>query len=233
MKALILAGGYGKRLRPLTHNRPKPLVEIHGKPILFWQIDWLKKYGIKEVVLAVGYLKEKIIETVGSGRELGVKVSYVVEDEPLGTGGGLKNGESILRNEDKFLVLNGDIIAEFNIKRLVDAVSKDVVGSIALVPLPSPYGIVKFNPETMKIVEFAEKPLLREYWINAGVYCFTPEIFSYLPDRGDIERTAFPKLASEGRLKGVTYTDALWKSIDTVKDVEEAERLLEEAGLTS
>jgi len=230
LKALILAGGFGKRLRPYTTEKPKPLIEVAGKSILKWQIEWLKNYNVDEIVLAVGYLKEKIIEEIGSGRSLGVKVSYVVEEEPLGTGGGLKNGELILRNEKKFLVLNGDIIANFDLSRLINAVSKGVVGSISLVQLPSPYGIVKFDKNDGLIMEFIEKPIISEYWINAGVYCFTPEIFKYLPDKGDIERTAFPKLASEGKLKAVPYKEVLWKSIDTLKDIEEAERMLKGVG---
>lgn len=232
VKALILAGGFGKRLRPLTQERPKPLIEIKGKPILAWQFEWLRKSGIDEVILAVGYLKEKIIEEIGSGKRFGVKVGYVVEDEPLGTAGGLKNAEHVLKNEKHFFVLNGDIITNLDLKRLSDALTDDIVGAIAVVPLKSPYGIIRFNPETGKIMSFVEKPVLREYWINAGVYCLTPRIFEYLPEKGDIEQTAFPILAEKGLLRAVDYTDVLWKSIDTHKDVEEAEKLLSKYSIT-
>ena len=221
MKAVILAGGYGKRLRPLTIDKPKPLVEIAGKPILLWQIEWLKKYNIDEIVLLVGYLRDKIIEYIGSGRKFDVKVTYVVEDEPLGTGGALKNAELVLRNEEKFLVLNGDIITNLDPLKLLANVNENIVVSIAAVPLRSPYGILSID-EKGYIIRFEEKPIIENYWINAGVYAMTPKIFEYLPDKGDIERTTFPKLASEKRLIATKYTGVLWRSIDTYKDVEEA-----------
>ncbi|RLE56300.1 MAG: nucleotidyltransferase [Thermoprotei archaeon] len=226
MKAVVLCGGYGKRLRPLTLERPKPLIPISGKPILVHQFEWLKSYGINCIILCVGYLKEKIIEEIGNGEKYGIKVAYVVEPEPLGTGGALKNAEHLLKNEDSFLVLNGDIITNLDPRLLVEAIKEsDAIGAIAAVPLRSPYGILDID-EAGFIIKFREKPELVNYWINAGVYCFKPEIFEYLPARGDIEVTAFPKLAEEKKLKAVKYRNVMWKSIDTVKDIEEAEKLL-------
>jgi len=231
MKALILAGGLGKRLRPYTEDLPKPLVSVAGKPIMVHQIEWLKKHGVDEIILAVGYRKEKILDEIGSGRRYGVRVSYVVEEEPLGTAGAIKNAECILRNEDHFYVLNGDIITNINLSKLHARLRGKIIGALALVPLPSPYGIIKFNEESGQITDFIEKPLLRDYWINAGVYCFRPEIFEYLPDKGDIEKTAFPLLASQGKLIGVPFVDVLWKAIDTHKDLEETEKMLKRLGL--
>jgi len=231
MKALILAGGLGKRLRPYTEEIPKPLVPVGGKPILVHQIEWLKRYGVREIVLAVGYRKEKILNEVGSGRRLGVKVSYVVEEEPLGTAGAIKNAESILRNEEVFFVLNGDIITNINLDKLLEVLSHDILGALSLVPLPSPYGIIKYDNTTGKILQFVEKPTLEDYWINAGVYCFKPDIFDFLPEKGDIEKTSFPLLAKEGKLVAVPFRDVIWKAIDTHKDLEEAEKLLKAAGL--
>ncbi|MEM1775262.1 MAG: nucleotidyltransferase family protein, partial [Desulfurococcaceae archaeon] len=114
MLAAILAGGLGKRLRPYTDDLPKPMIQVADRPILEWQILWLKKYGIREIVLLVGYRKEKIIEYFGSGSKLGVKITYVVEDDPLGTGGAIKNAEHVLSKDEVFLVLNGDIITNLN-----------------------------------------------------------------------------------------------------------------------
>ncbi len=227
MKAVILAGGYGKRLRPLTEEVPKPLVEVAGKPIIIWQIEWLKKYGIRDFIILVGYLRHRIIERLGSGQSLGVRVAYVVEDEPLGTGGALKNAEHLLRGEEVFLVLNGDIITDLNPMRLVEELEKrrGAVGAIAAIPLRCPYGLLEITEEGL-VKGFREKPILREYWVNAGVYALRSEILDYLPRKGDIERTAFPKLASEGRLIAVKYLDVYWRSIDTFKDVEEASREL-------
>jgi NDP-sugar pyrophosphorylase family protein len=224
MKAVILAGGYGKRLRPLTEDRPKPMVEVCGRPLAEWQILWLKSLGITEVVFLLGYAKEKVIEYFGSGKKFGVNISYVVEDEPLGTGGAIKNAEHILKNEDVFIVVNGDIITNLNPLEMVQMIKKDnSVVAIALVYMRSPYGIVKLDGEY--IVEFVEKPTI-EYTINAGVYVMKPTIFEYLPEKGDIERTAFPLLASKRLLKGYVYKDVYWKSIDTIKDLEEASERL-------
>ncbi|MCC6045366.1 MAG: nucleotidyltransferase family protein [Ignisphaera sp.] len=224
MKAVILAGGLGKRLRPLTEDRPKILVEVCKKPILEWHIYWLSKYGFKDFVLLLGHAKEKVLEEVGSGKKYGINVAYVVEDEPLGTGGAIKNAEGVLRNEEWFLVINGDVITDLNPLLLLETLkNSDAIASIALVYMRSPYGIVKLVEGYVK--EFLEKPIL-EYTINAGIYVMKPQIFNYLPEKGDIEVTAFPQLAKEGKLKGYIFKDAMWKSIDTIKDLEECENML-------
>jgi len=228
IKALILAGGLGERLRPYTEKIPKPLIEVAGRPILFWQIDWLKKNGVKNIVLAVGYLGEKIEEAVGKGEEFGVNIEYSYERKKLGTGGAIKNASEYLANTEKFLVINGDIITNLNVGKIIDSVSDGIIGAIALVPLPSPYGIVEFSEQTGLIKRFVEKPLIRDYWINAGVYCLTPKVLEYLPEEGDIEKTAFPRLAEEGKLKAVRFEDVLWKSVDTHKDIKQATKLIEE-----
>jgi NDP-sugar pyrophosphorylase family protein len=223
VKAAILAGGFGKRLRPLTDDRPKPLIDIAGKPIILWQIEWLKKHGIRDLVVLVGYKRNMIIDELGSGARYGVKISYVVEEEPLGTGGALKNAEHILSKEEYFLLINGDIITNLRPMDLVDLLMrrKSTIASIAVVPLRSPFGIVRVRDDG-GVDSFIEKPVIPEYMINAGVYAMRPEIFSYLPEKGDIERTCFPKLASEGRMVAKIYDSSIyWRSIDTIKDIEE------------
>ncbi|MCS7109014.1 MAG: nucleotidyltransferase family protein [Sulfolobales archaeon] len=227
MKAAIIAGGFGKRLRPLTNDRPKPLVEVGGKAVIEWQIGWLRKYGVSTFVLLTGYLREVLIDYLGSGSKFGIKVTYVVEDEPLGTGGALKNAENVL-NDSVFIAVNGDVITNLDVSELVrELVSSDALATIALVPLKSPYGIVRLGRGGC-VESFVEKPVLKEYLINAGVYALKPEAFKHIPERGDLERVTFPKLASEGLLKGVVFEGCYWKSIDTIKDVEEASKDLEQ-----
>ena len=232
LKAAILAGGMGKRLRPLTLEKPKPLVEVAGKPIIEWQITWLKKYGVDEIVLLVGYMKEKLIGYLGSGSRLGVKITYVVEDEPLGTAGAIKNAESVLKREDLFFVINGDIITNLNPLKMIEIIEQnlDIIAVIAAVPLRSPYGILEID-ERGFIRKFIEKPYLEEYWINAGVYVMKPEIIQYLVEKGDIERTTFPKLAEENKIMTYRYRNVFWRSIDTYKDVEEVSKEIEKQGL--
>jgi NDP-sugar pyrophosphorylase family protein len=222
MKAVILAGGYGKRLRPLTTEKPKPLIEIAKKPILAIQFEWLKNYSINEAILCVGFLKEKIIEYVGNGKRFGIRVGYAVEEEPLGTGGALLNSELLLRGDDRFIVLNGDVITDLDLSKLMGHPDKSL-GVIALVPLRSPYGVVMINDKD-EIKEFKEKPVLKDFWINAGVYCLNHDVFEYLPEKGDIETTAFPKLAEEKKLGAAKYPNCFWRAIDVQKDIEEAER---------
>ncbi|MCG3109758.1 Bifunctional protein GlmU [Metallosphaera sp. J1] len=212
MKALILAGGFGKRLRPFTDDKPKPLLEIAGKPILEWQILWLKKYGIREFVILTGYKKEALIDWASTNSDrLEVNFVYSVENEPMGTGGAIRKVRHFI-NED-FLVVNGDILTNLDVNMLSSM-------SIALVPLKSPYGIVEVNGE--KVARFVEKPTLYDHWINAGVYRLSPSVFDYLPEKGDIERTTFPKLAEMGLLRAVKFEKVYWRSIDSVKDMEEA-----------
>jgi len=226
VKAAIIAGGFGKRLRPLTDNRPKPLIEVGSKAIIEWQIEWLRRYGVNVVVVLAGYLRERLIEFLGSGGRYGIRVTYVIEDEPLGTGGALKNAEHVL-SDDVFIAVNGDVITNIDLSRLVSELrGSKALAAIALVPLKSPYGIVRLGSGGY-VESFAEKPLLREYLINAGVYAMRPEVFNYIPEKGDLERVTFPKLASEGLLKGVVFEGCYWRSIDTVKDVEEAAKELE------
>jgi len=225
MKAAIIAGGFGKRLRPLTLEKPKPLVEVAGKPIIQWQIEWFKRYGVGTIVVLTGYLREKIIEFLGSGQKLGVNVVYVVEDEPLGTAGAIKNAEGVL-SDSVFLAVNGDIITNIPLDKLVnDLIKSDALASIALVPLRSPYGIVEVDSEG-NVKSFKEKPLIEKYLINAGVYAMKPQILQYLPRKGDLERSVFPQLAKEGLLRGVIFKDVYWRAIDTVKDVEEVSKEL-------
>jgi mannose-1-phosphate guanylyltransferase len=221
MQAVVLAGGFGKRLAPLTSEVPKPLLSVGGKPILVRQIEWLRGFGIRDVVLAVGYLRHKIFEALGDGRRFGVRIFYSVEEEPLGTGGAIKNAEPFI-TDDIFIVLNGDVLTNLSLDKLVEALG-DVDGAIALVPLRSPYGIVEFDANG-HVTHFREKPLLEGFYINAGVYALRRKILSELPDRGNIEETLFPRLAQQRRLKAVVYRDVFWKSVDSLKDLEEVDR---------
>ncbi|MDE1824410.1 MAG: nucleotidyltransferase family protein [Candidatus Micrarchaeota archaeon] len=218
MKAVLLAGGFGKRLRPLTDKVPKPLVKVGGRPILEWQILWLRSFGVKSFVILASYLSEKIMEHVDSRKEgWGISAEYSVEDEPLGTGGAIKNAEEFLRNEKAFYVLNGDNITNVDIRRLE---LKDGIASIALAPLRSTYGVVSVD-DRGKITKFDEKPIIKDYWMNAGVYIMSNKVLDYLPGNGAVEKTAFVELSGKGMLRGVKFSDCYFHGVDSVKDVEE------------
>ncbi len=226
MKAVVLAGGYGKRLRPLTETLPKPLLPVGDKGIIEWQLAWLKHYGIEEVVVCAGYLKEKLMEKLGDGSRYGVKISYSIEEKPLGTGGALKNAETLLKGHEEFIMLNGDVLTDLNPLELLEDLDEECIGSMALVHLPSPFGVVDFDSKSRKIKSFIEKPRIKEYWINAGVYALRSKILDHLPEKGDIERVTFPILAQRGLLKAHPYESCIWLSIDSHKDLEEASKII-------
>jgi len=216
-----LAGGFGKRLRPYTDSIPKSLIQVAGRPIIEWQLEWLKSHGIDEFIVCAGYLREKVMQEIGSGSKLGVKVGYAVEDEPLGTGGALRNAIHLLSGQENFIVVNGDVLTDLDPSRLLVSLREGAIGCVAVTPLPSPFGIVRFDTLSNQVTQFEEKPKLREYWINAGVYAFAPQVSGYLPSRGDIEKTTFPDLARAGKLRAILYEEIRWISIDSHKDLEE------------
>jgi len=221
MQAVILAGGFGKRLAPLTSETPKPLLPVGGKPILVRQIEWLKSFGIGDIILAVGYLRHKVFEALGDGKRYGVRIFYSVEEEPLGTGGAIRNA-SLFINSDVFVVVNGDVLTNLPVDVLAESLG-EADGAIALVPLRSPYGVVEFD-EKGYVVRFREKPLLDGFFINAGVYVLRRRVLEELPERSNIEETLFPKLAKERRLRAVVFKDVFWRSVDSLKDLEEVDK---------
>jgi mannose-1-phosphate guanylyltransferase len=224
MKTVILAGGFGKRLKPLTDTRPKPMIEVLNVPIIEWQVRWLRKFGIKDFVMCVGYMKEQIIDHIGNGAKFDSRIDYSFEEKALGTGGALLNAKQLISNQGSFFVLNGDILTELDPNRLNIANSN----VLAVVPLRSPFGMVELDVNST-VRGFIEKPEIPDRWINAGLYRFTQEIFRYLPQEGNIEVTALPALAKEGRLQAVRYKDIFWRSIDSHKDIEEASKEMKEA----
>jgi len=226
MQAIILAGGKGERLRPYTQDRPKPMVEILGIPILGYQIQWLQAQGITDIVIACGYRHEVIQEFFDDGRKWGVRIRYSVETEPLGRGGALKQAFQLLDDgEDLCLATNGDVVTNLRLQPLLDAHrSSGALATVVLAPFVSPYGIVEVDDQD-RIIAFVEKPEL-PYWFNAGIYVLSKEIYPYLPDQGDHEDTTFPQLARE-RLLGAFKSRAYWRAVDTVKDLSEVSRELE------
>ncbi len=225
MKAVILAGGFGKRLRPLTESIPKPLVEIGGKTILERQIEWLGNNDIKEIILCIGFLKDKIIEYINNEKRNTISLKYVIEKEPLGTGGALLNSKELLKGEEEFIVMNGDIITDLDPSELKKKMNKNI-GVLSLIPLRSQYGIVDVD-NNGRITQFKEKPIISEYWVNAGVYMLNKEIFNYLDEKSSIEKDAFPELVNENRLAAVKFREQFWRSIEVVKDIEEVEQQLQ------
>lgn len=223
--AIILAGGKGERLRPFTNDRPKVMVELDGKPILAWQIEWLKSFGITKFVLTVSYKHEVVEEYFGDGSKFGIEVGYSIEETPLGRGGGIKKafGNSLISGESDMVVCNGDIITKLNLSRMIsEHLTNQALVTLLLVPYISRWGVVKVDEEN-HITGFEEKPKL-PYWINGGIYLFNRKVEPLLPEVGDHEKETFPKIPKE---KFLGFKDeGFWRAVDVVKDKSEAENFL-------
>ncbi|MDT0441998.1 MULTISPECIES: nucleotidyltransferase family protein [unclassified Streptomyces] len=225
-QAVVLAGGQGSRLRPYTDDRPKPMVEIPGTgvPIIGHQLNWLAAEGITDAVISCGHLAEVLQEWLASV-ELPLHVTTVVESEPLGRGGGLKHAAAALpRPAEPWFATNGDIWTRFSLHEMAAFhAERDALATLALARPRIPWGAVDTD-EFGHVLDFIEAPP-SPYLINAGVYVFAAEFTKLLPDRGDHERTTFPRLARERRLAGFPLPQrAYWRAIDTAKDLAQAAR---------
>lgn len=212
MKAIILAGGRGKRLRPITDYVPKPLVPIRNIPIIEWQIKYLKKFGIDEIIVCTGY-KQETIENHLDVKKTGIKINFSVEKSPLGTGGAIKKAGKMI-NEKSFFVINGDTITNIDLNELAKKPN-----SIASIELRTNFGILETKDG--KITKFREKKEIIDLWMNAGIYHLEKGILKDLPNKGDIEKTVFPDYAKKGKLNIVKFKNVKWYSIDSFKDMEE------------
>ncbi len=212
MKAIILAGGRGKRLRPITDYVPKPLVAIKNIPIIEWQIKYLKKYGVNEVIICTGY-ETKMIENYLGMKNTGVKIKFSIEKSPLGTGGAIKKAGKMIHDKS-FFVINGDVITNIDLRKLAKKPN-----SIASLELRTKFGILETNGN--KISKFKEKKVILDLWMNAGIYHLQKEILKDLPNKGDIEKTLFPDYAKKGKLNTIKFKKIKWHSIDSFKDIED------------
>ncbi len=212
MKAIILAGGIGKRLKPITDYVPKSLVPIKNIPIIEWQIKYLKKFGVSEVIICSGY-KTEMIENYLNVKNVGVKIKFSIEKYPLGTGGAIKKAGKMIKDKS-FFVINGDTITNIDLKKL-----STKPNAIAAIELRTKFGILETNDE--KIVNFQEKKEIQNVWMNAGIYHLQRDTLKELPHKGDIEKTLFPDYAKKGKLNIVKFKNVKWYSIDSFKDMED------------
>jgi mannose-1-phosphate guanylyltransferase len=220
MKALLLAGGLGTRLRPLTDNLPKPMAPVVNRPWLEHLITHLHEQGIEEFVVAARYCSDVIRAHFGDGRQFGVRIEYAVEPFPLGTAGAIKNAERWLK--ERFLVVNADIVHLPQLVPLLEFHRRH--GGVATIVLtevedPSQYGAVE-QDETGRILRFVEKPQPGEApsnRINAGLYILEPEVMRYIPAQREvsIERETFPRLIREGAGVYGIVSEGYWQDMGT------------------
>ena len=212
MKALILAGGRGKRLRPLTDKIPKSLIPINKKPLIQYTIKYLKKFGINEIIICSGYKSKQIQNFLKKKKNFGCKIEYSVEKNPLGTAGAIKNAIKNLSDES-FLVINGDIITNIDLKKILKKPN-----TIAANELKTKFGTMEIKNN--KILKFNEKTDVQNVWMNPGLYHLSTDILKILPRKGSLEAEIFPKLAKNKSLHTVKFKNVLWHSIDSFKDIE-------------
>jgi NDP-sugar pyrophosphorylase family protein len=223
--ALTIAGGRGERLKPLTDDLPKAMAPINRRPLIAYQADWLVRHGVKDIVFLCGWKGETIRDHFGDGRKFGFKAHYSFEDTPLGRGGAVRKGLSLVpRAESQVVVLNGDNITDQDLGELIALHRrKRAMATMMLVPYQSQYGVVQVGEDDL-VTEFVEKGRL-PFWINAGIYVFDRAIESLLPETGDHETTTFPELARQRRLAALR-SHATWLTVDSPKDIREvSERL--------
>ncbi len=229
MKAVILAGGEGTRLRPLTLSAPKPVVPVVDRPFLRHQLDLLARAGIREVVFSVAYRPERIQAVFGDGSALGFRIHYAVETTPLGTGGAVKNAQPFL--DDRTVVLNGDVLTDLDLPAVVAAhATRGASASIVLAPVPNPaaYGLVETD-EDGRVRRFLEKPKPEEITtdtINAGVYVLETRVLELIPPgvTHSIERGFFPALLARGDLVLGPVHRRYWIDIGTPEKYLEVHR---------
>ena len=203
MQALILAGGEGTRLRPLTSRVPKPVVPLVDRPFISYMLEWLRGHGVDDVVMSCGFLATGVRNVLGDGSDLGIRLRFVEEPEPRGTAGAIKFAERFL--DERFLVLNGDVLSDMDLSaEIVQHEQTGARATVALIPVedPSAYGLVRLA-EDRAVREFVEKPSVDEIdtnLINAGAYVLEREVLALVPpDRNvSIEREVFPRLVGEG-----------------------------------
>ena len=218
MQAVILVGGEGKRLRPLTSTVPKPVVPLVDRPFISFMLEWLRQHGIDDVIMSCGFLATSVRNVLGDGSGLGIRLRFVEEPEPRGTAGALKFAESLL--DERFLMLNGDVLTDIDVTRqIAQHEETGARATLALVPVPDPtaYGLVHLR-EDRSVKDFVEKPSsdkIDTNLISAGAYVLEREVLELVPPGRNvsIEREVWPLLIGDG-LYGFP-SESYWLDIGT------------------
>jgi mannose-1-phosphate guanylyltransferase len=220
MQAVILVGGEGTRLRPLTSSVPKTVVPLVDRPLIVYMLEWLRRHGVDDVIMSCGFLATGVRAVLGDGSQLGLRLRFVEEPEPRGTAGALKFAEELL--DERFLMLNGDVLTDLDLSaQIAQHEATGAVGTLALVPVadPSSYGLVRLRSDH-SVDEFLEKPSADEQLdtnlISAGAYVLERSVLDLIaPDQKvSIEREVWPRLVDNG-LHGYADERAYWIDIGT------------------
>jgi mannose-1-phosphate guanylyltransferase/phosphomannomutase len=229
-KAIVMAGGQGTRLRPLTLTRPKPMMPVANRPVMAHILDWLKAHGFSEVLITLHYRAEDIRRAFGDGRSLGLKITYRVEEEPLGTAGSVKFAEDWISGEP-FLIASGDALTDLDLSSLLRRHRETgawLTLGLKQVQDPSEYGVVALDGRG-RVTRFQEKPGPGRAFsnlANTGIYCVEPEVLSRIPTGRpyDWSRDVFPQLMAEGLPLFGHGLDGYWCDIGSINDYRRGQR---------
>lgn len=221
MQALILAGGKGTRLRPLTMHTPKPIVPIANRPFLLYQLELLKRADVRDVILSLSYQPHKIEDKLGDGTDYNVRISYAVEQTPLGTAGAYRNAAGLI--SETTVVFNGDVLTDIDMNEVIRFHrERQAVATIVLTPVPNPtaYGLVETEKKDGRVRRFLEKPKPEEVTcdtINAGIYVLEPRVLDYVPEGEPFmfEYGVFPQLLERGEPFFAYVWRGYWRDIGT------------------
>ncbi len=221
MQALILAGGKGTRLRPLTMHTPKPIVPIANQPFLLYQLELLKRADVRDVILSLSYQPHKIEEKLGDGSDYNVRISYAVEASPLGTAGAYRNAASLISKTT--VVFNGDVLTDIDMNEVIRFHrERQAAATIVLTPVPNPtaYGLVETDKKDGRVCRFLEKPKPEEVTcdtINAGIYILEPRVLDYVPEGEPFmfEYGVFPQLLEREEPFFAYVWRGYWRDIGT------------------
>ncbi|MCX8163743.1 MAG: nucleotidyltransferase family protein [Candidatus Micrarchaeota archaeon] len=225
MKAVLVCGGLGTRLRPYTLSIPKPMLRVGNKPLLEYLISLLSYYGIKDIYLTIGYLKEHFKNYFGDGSKFGVSITYFEENESLNTAGSILPLKNNI--DSTFLVMMGDHLTNLNIKKLIDFHKRNMsLGTLVLKKIEHKidYGVVEFD-QSLNIKKFLEKPVLTHY-INTGIYVFEPEIFDYIGEKEDFALNVFPKVLQNNKKLKAYLLEEFWVDVGTTAEYEKINQII-------
>lgn len=221
--AVVLVGGSGLRMRPLTQDVPKCMIPLLGKPLIYWTFTWLKEAGLKHVVLGVSYKKEAVINYIKDNPP-GLKVDFSEHTQEGETGEGFRLAIKRHVPDETFIAMNGDELSNLNLENFVNFhLAQKGTATIAVAPMRSPFAVL--DVAGTEIVGFREKPILEDKLISCGIYVFNHKITEYLPEKGPLEKLTFPKLAQQHQLKAYRIGDKeKWLTINSLKDLSVAEQ---------
>lgn len=217
-KALVLAGGQGIKMRPLTYELPKPMIPVGGRPILDHIIEYLRENEIRDIIILIGPLGEKIKHYFGDGSKFGVKISYIEEDKPSGTATPIKKAQNLIGDE-RFILIYGDVLVQINLKEMAEYhLSSQSLMTMALTTVQEAgeWGVVGLRGN--RVVSFTEKPHREGFskLISAGIFILEPAVFNLIPNKpfSMLEEDVLPRLIKSGKVAGYNF-DGLWFDIAT------------------